>query len=63
MEHWGNYLFVLLNSFSIEYSATSNLDIYYYRIRALTGVIEVDKIFGSPLTDKALDFRITFMGL
>jgi hypothetical protein len=41
MDHWGNYLYVFLNSFSTEYSTTSNYDIYYYRIRALNGVIEL----------------------
>jgi hypothetical protein len=63
MEHWGNYLYVFLNSFSTEYSTTSNYDIYYYKIRSLNGVIEVQKIFGSPLDDKILDLRITFNGL
>lgn len=63
MENWGNYLYVFLNSFSTEYSTTSNYDIYYYRIRALNGVIEVQKIFGSPLDDKILDLRITYNGL
>lgn len=41
MDHWGNYLYVFLNSFSTEYSTTSNFDIYYYRMRTLNGVIEV----------------------
>jgi hypothetical protein len=63
MESWGNNLFVLLNSFSTEYSTTSNTDIYYYRIRSLNGVIEVSKIFGSPGNDLLQDFRITFVGL
>lgn len=63
MEHWGNYLYVFLNSFSTEYSTTSNYDIYYYRIRTLNGVIELQKIFGSPGDDKILDLRITFNGL
>jgi hypothetical protein len=63
MDHWGNYLYVFLNSYSTEYSTTSNYDIYYYRIRSLNGVIEVQKIFGSPSDDKILDLRITFNGL
>jgi hypothetical protein len=40
MDHWGNNLYVFLNSFSTEYSSVSNFDIYYYRIRSLNGVIE-----------------------
>lgn len=63
MENWGNYLYVFVNSFSTEYSTISNYDIYYYRIRSLNGVIEVHKIFGSPMDDKILDLRITFNGL
>lgn len=63
MQSWGNNLFVLLNSFSTEYSSTSNTDIYYYRLRALNGVIETSTIFGSPGNDLVQDFRITFLGL
>jgi hypothetical protein len=63
MDHWGNNLYVFLNSFSTEYSPVSNFDIYYYRIRALNGVIELKKIFGSPKDDKILDLRITFNGI
>eukprot|EP00347_Sterkiella_histriomuscorum_P007679 403347989 len=64
IECYGNNIYVVLNSFSTQFTTNSSqTDIYYYRLRSENGFIEKKDIYGSPSDDKALDLVVTYQGL
>ncbi len=64
MRAHGNYLYVLVNSFSTSYSTNSSqTDIYYYRLRYETGKVVKKIIYGSATDDYAYSMQENFDGL
>jgi len=64
MKAWGNNLYVILNSFSTEYSTNSSqTDIYYYRLRVENGYVMKKVVWGSPTDDFAYSIETTFNGI
>ena len=64
MHSWGSKLYVVLNSYSTEYSTNSSqTDIYYYQINAWNGYTTKHVKYGSPMDDTAFDIQVNQGGI